>query len=324
MAGQGEDRQVRGLNAVLRLLLTAVHQQFIHILLLRSWGHSEVERRMVAVDKVDFVSALRIVDHVVAMGALPDLGGAGGSFTPHLPAPGASRDDVLAAELALERRLLGTIEAARSVLSEGDDRAARVLMEGALSPRRNYLVWLEGQASSRGAGPPTRHHDKAARSLDALLAQLIVAIEQALVHAFVLQHAGEDRLADAAWATSGAAMMQATSIVKLFASQGFAPSFAETAAAPEAPRVGLGVAEVLAFEQALAERCSRSAEEAAAWLGGADESLLWRDIAAHYRDLGNGPPHGEHPAARNPAAFRSFDDIYRKHVTGRPERVRSA
>jgi hypothetical protein len=120
-------------------------------------------------------------------------------------------------------------------------------------------------------------------------------------------------------------MMQATSIVKLCASQGLAPSFAEPAAAVplEAPRLGLRAAEVLGFEQALAERCGRSAEAAAAWLGEADGSLLWRDIAAYCRDLGNGPPRREHPAARNPVAFRSFDGMYRKYVTG-PERARSA
>jgi bacterioferritin (cytochrome b1) len=322
MAGHGGDRQMRGLNAVLRLLLTAVHQQFIHILLLRSWGHSEVERRIVVVDKVDFVSALRMVDHAVATGAPPDLGGAGGSVTPHLPTPGASRDDILSAEMALERRLLGTIEAARSALPEDGDHAARTLIADAMWPRRTYLAWLQEQVPTGGAKSPTGHRDKATASLDALLAQLIMAIEQALVHAFVLRHAGANRFADAAWATSGAAMMQATSIVKLFASQGSAPSFAEPTVAPEAPRIGLEVAEVLRFERTLAEHCSRSAEAAAAWLGGADESLLWRDIAAHYRDLGNGPPREEHPAARNPAAFRSFDGIYRKYVTG-PERVRS-
>jgi hypothetical protein len=113
-------------------------------------------------------------------------------------------------------------------------------------------------------------------------------------------------------------MMQATSIVKLCASQGLAPSFAEPAAAVplEAPRLGLRAAEVLGFEQALAERCSLSAEAAAAWLGEDDGSLLWRDIAAYCRDLSNGPPRREHPATRNPGAFRSFDSMYRKHVIG--------
>jgi bacterioferritin (cytochrome b1) len=185
--GRSEDQQVGDLNAVLRLLLTAVHQQFIHILLLRSWGHAEVERRIVVVDKVDFVSALRIVDHIVAVGALPDLGGAGGSFAPYLPAPGASRDDILAAELALERRLSETIEKAWRALPEDGDHTARTLITGALSPRRTYLVWPEEQVSGRVARFSTRYHDMAAASVNAHLAPLIAAIEQALVHACVLR-----------------------------------------------------------------------------------------------------------------------------------------
>ena len=53
------------LNKILRCEMTAVNQQFIHVLALRDWGFAETAERIMAVDYVDFPNAMRIIDHMV-------------------------------------------------------------------------------------------------------------------------------------------------------------------------------------------------------------------------------------------------------------------
>lgn len=81
---------VAHLNAALRGELTAVNQCFSHILALRAWGEPGTARDREPVNNADFPNAMRIVDHVLARGALPELRAAGEPFARHLPVVGDS------------------------------------------------------------------------------------------------------------------------------------------------------------------------------------------------------------------------------------------
>jgi len=201
------------LNAVFRVLMTAVNQQFIHILILRAWNQVEPVQMIVAVDKADFPVAMRLAHRIVALGARPDLGVKGIPYSHHLPTPGHSLAAILAAELALEHRLGHALQSAQAALAT--DHTSLRLVEGAGLPRAQYVDWLRNQLSTIPHDrPDSRHAAGAAEdALNRFFAQLIAMIEQSFVHAFVLWELGARDAADAAWATSGAAMLQATGIV---------------------------------------------------------------------------------------------------------------
>ena len=73
------------------------------------------------------------------------------------------------------------------------------------------------EVSRGGLANPAKH------GLDSLFANLMVMIDQSLVHAVVHWHRGESDLADSAWEMSGAAMMHATSVVNTLAPHHVAP-----------------------------------------------------------------------------------------------------
>ncbi|MFQ5566650.1 MAG: hypothetical protein ACE5EU_09835 [Paracoccaceae bacterium] len=292
------DRQNESLNAVLRCEMTAVNQQFIHVLALRDWGHNETAERIMAVDRVDYPNAMRIIDHLVQTGAPVVLAS-------ERPTPGASHGGILAAERALERRFLAVID---SAVCTGD--RARALIAAARAPREGYAAWLAEQLDGPGA-------DEAAPAeapfpeTGGVLAHLIVMIEQALVHAFVHWHRGDAGVADAAWATSGAAMMQATELVRLFAARQAMPRPGEMPALEIAgePAVALDL------DRRLAGRCATEAAAAAEACDNAEVAGLCGTIADHASRLSRWTPGRAHPAANHDhTVFRSFETALRRHV----------
>jgi bacterioferritin (cytochrome b1) len=294
-----------------------VHQQFIHVLAFRAWGDTETADRIYATDKVDFPNVMRIIDHIVATGVLPQLCDAAQPFTAHLPATGATYKSILATELEMERRLIEAISAAQIDLAGHDSPTASALIEGALPPRRSYAAWLAQRLSLPldGPEPSTLPFGEATASLNALLARIIVTIEQSLVHAFVFWHAGERVIADAAWATSGAAMVQATSLVNLFATHRSVPSPATALSGSlKPPRIGRALDEVIALESVAAEQCRDAAQTAAECLERTEAGRVCLDLAAYYDELRLWQPGQAHPAADNPPAFHSFERTLRTYV----------
>ena len=287
------------LHRLLRCELTVVHQQFIHILALRAWGETETAARINAVDQVDFPNAMRIIDLLVDRG-LP-LGLAGDSF-----APGAERRSVLLAEQSMERRIAAVLADCRPA----DPRAA-ALVAAAEAPRAAYVAWLAGaieQAPPSVPAPP-----QGAAEAEAF-AWLLALIEQTMVHAFVQWHRGSPSEADWAWASSGAAMMQATDLVQFHAGRRNVP----VPAATPAPRTTDDPAEAMrldcVFAGACAERAALAAREASdGWLGD-----FWQRVAAHGRALAAREAGSAHPAvASNPKGFHSFERTLRTKVRTR-------
>lgn len=289
--------QTESLNKILRCEMTAVNQQFIHVLALRDWGFVETAERIMEVDYVDFPNAMRIIDHLVQTGTPIVL--ASGRLT-----PGTSHRDILVSEHALEQRLFATIEQVVCT----DDRP-RALVSAARAPREGYAVWLTDQLDGSGgeetpAGVPFPETVR-------VLAQLIVTIEQAMVHAFVHWHRGDANIADAAWSTSGAAMMQLTEFVHLFAARQTVPLPGEMAALEIASEPAVA----LDYDRHLAERCAREATDASKACNDVEIAGLCRRIANYSSQLSSWTPGQMHPATNdNPAVFSSFEASLRRHV----------
>jgi bacterioferritin len=312
--GKRDEEPLRQLNAVLRGEFTAVNQYFLHILALRSWGDVEAARELEPVNNADFPNAMRIVDHLLALGALPELCAADEAFARHLPVIGDSYPRMFAADLELERQLIETFEAARAAVEGWGDPVARQLVADAVSRRRPHMAWLESQLRSGAAasnGEPKAPFGEATQPLNALLAHLIVALEQALVHAFVAWHARESELADAFWTVSYDAMLHGKSIVDLFGAAKTAPSFAGAASFDdlERPSVAGDIADALALERAVASRCSHRAQTAADALGNGKAGAVCRTLAAYFDGIAGWLGGSVRPAAEFPGTLRSFERL---------------
>jgi bacterioferritin (cytochrome b1) len=284
------DEQAEALNRLLRCELTAVNQQFIHVLALRAWGEEEIAARIMDVDMVDFPNAMRILGTLVATGQPFDL-------APDPFVPGSDVTGILLAEQAMEQRLSAAIDGAQVT-----SQRAQALVATAQEPREAYARWLAErlfESDTNGAAESRTDADTAD-----LVAHLIAMIEQAMAHAFVHWHAGDVANADAAWAASGGAMMQLTEMVRLFAAQRSVPA----PGAFPAMHIALRPEEAVEADRRLAALC---AEEAARVAGHSAEDTiadLCRRIADYSLEQSRWRPGSEHPASRtNPPAFASFE-----------------
>ncbi len=96
------DAQTDALNNVLRCEMTAVNQQFIHVLALRAWGDDETAARIMQVDEVDFPNAMRIMDYLVEKGTPVTI------LSEHFT-PGTNYNCILLSEQTIEQRLTAAI-----------------------------------------------------------------------------------------------------------------------------------------------------------------------------------------------------------------------
>jgi bacterioferritin (cytochrome b1) len=284
------DRQSESLNRLLRCELTAVHQQFIHVLTLRERGREETAARIMKTDTVDFPVAMRIIDFLIETGA--PLALASEAF-----APGQDHRSILAAEQTMEARLRAALDAADCA----DERAV-ALLATAEAPRDAYAAWLAAQLGDSDPDPAPaapRFPETAG-----LVAHLAVLIEQAMAHAFLHWHRGTRDHADAAWATSGGAMMQMTAFVELFAAHRATPAPGDMPAL----RIADDPADAFDCDRRLAADCAEEAAGAAAACREPALAALCRSIADYSRRLSVWSPEAPHPAAAtNPAAFASFE-----------------
>ncbi len=124
-------------------------------------------------------------------------------------------------------------------------------------------------------------------------------------------HGDDPDSADAAWASSGAAMMHLTEMVRVFAAHRTVPVPGEFPAL----EIAGAPAEALELECRLAKRC---ADEAATAAGRCEEiaiANLCRKIADHCLEVSRWSPGQAHPAAStNPAAFGSFEATLKNKV----------
>lgn len=204
------------LSGLLRAELTAVNQQSVHLLALRHWGPGELEARIQVVDRADFPATLAIIDHMVAADLPITIESEGFS-------PGASERAILLAEQRAEAAL-----ASAAARLGGHEGPAGQLAAAVVAPRADYASWISARLEQVAEQAPVEV--PLAAELAGLFAHLTVMGEQALIHAFVHWHRGNPADADAAWGTSGAAMLRAGDIIRLLAAEGAVPMLDELAA----------------------------------------------------------------------------------------------
>ena len=286
------------LNDLLRAELTAVNQQFIHVLALKRLGRKAIADRVYEVDAIDFPNAMRIIDHLTASGRALHL-------PIEFPTPGFPITGLLQAELQVEARMRDILAAA-----DATDDAERRLFAAAAAPRPAYRAWLtemlaEGRESPIARGDPTT---------DPLFACLIVVLEHLMVRAFAAWHDGDATEADRTWAMSGVAMVQATDLVNALTDLGATPLASGILPKQLPARLGdIAVeGELMAAYAATADVAAQTAEPPL--------RDICRRIAHYTRATERWRPGAPHPAATACApVFRSFSVTLRKFVQTNPE-----
>ena len=193
------EREHHQLNALLTWLLTAVSQQFFHMLLLGKRGQSDMVARLKVVDDTDFPNAMKIIDLLLVRGEAVSVGS-------HCIAPRLSTHAILDTELEFELRFAGFLRSVDMQSSEGRERLAQ-----AWAPRDGYRAWLTEQKYHLSASP-----NRLGRSVEPpeLFSSLLQLMEQTLLHAFAYWHEGKKAEASTAWQISGAAMLYLTTLAE--------------------------------------------------------------------------------------------------------------
>ena len=196
------------LTLLLRAELTAVHQQFFHMLTLRQWKNEDTLQRVTDVDTEDFQNAMQIIKLLVSRKQNIEL-------PPHQFFPGWDLPSVLRAEEGVEAQLNDTLH---SISVHSPDAVARV--GRASAPRADYTKWLKSQIAihkSENGPSPTR------KEMSEFVAAIIALVEQPMLHAFLFWHDNCRIEADNFWRISGAAMLYGTALVKRGALNGSIP-----------------------------------------------------------------------------------------------------
>ncbi len=288
------DEERAGLKGLLRTQLTAVNQQFVHILALRSWGEREAADRINAVDRIDFPVCMKILNHLVVVGEPLAL-----EFSAF--APGDTLQKICAAELEIERRM-----AERLSLDLDNEHPARRWLEDARRPRHAYVEWLDDHAAQLSVAVEREADDT---PLNVMFAHLIALVEQPMAHAFVHWRRGDAGDANVAWATSGVAMTRAGRLTRAMA------AFGDTPKAPASARLSIREDPKAAIERdrELAKLCAQAAARAAESITG-EIANHCRDIEAYARRLSDHRD-GVHPSLLEAApCFQSFESTLKRYV----------
>ena len=320
------DDVLRGLNRVLGLQLAAVQQHFIHVLMLRAWNEEAIADRITSIDAVDLPNAMRIVDHVVSTGYLPTLASDHRTSAGNMPRPGGSLNAVYAAEMRLDCRLTDVLTSVERELTPYGGNVPIELVSIPLESRTSYQDWLRQQLEHPCDGvKPGELADPAKLGLDSLFANLMVMINQTLVHAFVHWHRGTCDLADSVWEMSGAAMMHAAGIVKALALRHVAPDPARAVIHGKIalPCVAAAPSDALGSDRLLAERCYAAARQAAIVQEEADLAATCDRIENYYGELVRWRAGQKLPQLENPCL--DFERVLREFVwRGRTSSASSA
>ena len=242
------DTEFCDLARLLRAELTAVHQQFFHMLALRQWQNRELLDRVAGVDTEDFKNVMQIIDLLVE-NAMPIV------LESHEFSPGSNLPSILHAELRMEKHLAEIIGSMQLT-----DAKALARVHRAAAPRQQYREWLEAHAVESEAGTGSV---ETGRKMGVFIAHLIALVEQAMLHAFLFRHLGRGAEADNAWRLSGAAMLYGTALVR----RGAASNTVPTPARIPAVRIAATPNDAFEADMSLVRRCAnlgRGAAEAEA------------------------------------------------------------
>lgn len=284
------------LTRLLRTELTAVHQQFFHMLALRQWKERNVLSRITEVDTEDFKNAMQIIELLVSR----DLPIA-------LPAqhflPGSDISSILQSEFRMEQHFEDVLD-----VTHVSDPEAVARINRAAAPRKAYREWLAKEFEATNSMQASRETKPCMADL---VAHLIELVEQAMLHAFLHWHRGKRNWADNAWRLSGAAMLYETALVRRAAVAKAIPE--PSAIAPV--EMAASPSEAFAADILLVTKCAELAQLA----GEREDDEATRRLCLRIADdcslIANMEVNQDFPAVfgRSPV-FESFAATREKHV----------
>jgi bacterioferritin (cytochrome b1) len=290
------NRDLEHLTRLLRTELTAVHQQFFHMLALRQWKDDIILGRITEIDTEDFKNALQIIDLLVSRGDPITLDS-------HRFSPGSDTSSILQSELRMEEQFADALAGI-----EVSDAEAQVCVGRASAPRQAYRDWLARQTGGSGSSKASA---ESGQSMAAFLARLIALVEQPMLHAFLLWHLGNRVGADNAWRLSGAAMLYGTALVRRGALNNIIP----TPGPIPAVRMAKHPSEAFDADMALVRQCSVLGRDAASAEEDEETARICHRIADDCNLIADMKMDEKFPAVfgRSPA-FESFATTRERHL----------
>jgi bacterioferritin (cytochrome b1) len=281
---------------LLRAELTAVHQQFLHMLALRQWKEQELLAQITAVDMEDFKNAMQIMELLVSRGTPIELPG-------QTISPGWDITSIVHSELRMEKHLANVL-----LTIQVDDPAERQRVTRAAAPREAYRAWLEARLrvlEPQSAAPQTNS------AIALLLSHLVHLVEQAMLHAFLNWHSNDADSSNNAWRLSGAAMLYATALVRQGASTHGLPAPGDVPAV----RMGQNTPEAFALDMHAVAECADVALQAIEAAPDNATSSICERIAEACGSISNMEMGGEFPETfgRSPV-FDSFAATRERHL----------
>ena len=209
--------------AAMRFQLAAVKQHFIHVLILQSRNDNNSAAQITKIDSVDLPSAMQLVDLLVRAKTEFDLCSNTTELLQTFPRPGFSNTEIRQSEQLLETNISNALSIAMSATQSANTQIHDLTVQS-FKLRSDYSNWLRTWSEKMEPDYVTCSplKDDQSQWLDCLFANMMVMIDQTMIHSLVQYRSGNDRLADLTWEVSGAAMMQATAITNHLAKRGLA------------------------------------------------------------------------------------------------------
>jgi len=131
----------RVLNDVLKEVLTAINQYFLHARMLGDWGFEALEKHDYDASIHSMKEADRLVKRILFLEGLPNLQDLGKLFI------GEDVPEVISHDLEMENRINATLKSAIAQCEHSSDYISREHVEELLEHNEDRIDWYETQLS---------------------------------------------------------------------------------------------------------------------------------------------------------------------------------